>query len=147
MDLETAKNTIEATFRSMRSAYGDNVFNEWAIISLTEKSWNLVCYVGARGPSFESDLPADLKPLADTSTGKVHAIGDFEFAANAHGRNHDAMMRLGPSAYLICNNTEKAMAEIRAKHRWLATQRFFVGMSGVFHANPLVLGRGSRSMQ
>ena len=139
MELETAKKKIEGTFHSMRAAYGEEVFNEWAIISLGQKSWNLVCYSGARAATFRDDLPADLKPLADTSTGKVHAIGDFEFAANAHGTRHDAMMRLGSSTYLICNNTSKSMADIRSGHRWLATQRFFVGMSEVFHADPLIL--------
>jgi hypothetical protein len=139
MELETARQKIEATFHSMRAAYGEDVFNEWAIISLGEKSWSLVFYSGAREATFQHDLPADLKPLADTSTGKVHAVGDFEFAANARGTRHDAMMRLGGSTYLICNNTGKAMADIRAEHRWLATQRFFVAMSALFHADPLML--------
>jgi hypothetical protein len=143
MDLATAKHKIEATLHQMRSSYGDDVFNEWAVISLEEKSWNLVSYSGTRQENFRADLPADLKPLAETSTGKVHAIGDFEFAADAKGTRHDAMMRLGASTYLICNNTTKTMAEIRSKHRWLTTQRSFAAMSETFHSDPLIVPAAS----
>lgn len=138
MELETARQTIESTLHLMRNAYGDDVFNEWAIISLGEKSWSLLCYSGPRRDTFARDLPADLKPLADTATGKVHAIGDFEFASDAHGSRHDAMMRLGGSSYLICNNSTKSITEIRTKHTWLTTQRFFAAMSETFNGDPLV---------
>ena len=139
MDLEAAKLKIQATFQAMRSAYGDNVFDEWAIISLGSQPWQLVSYSGPRRETFSASLPADLKPLAETSTGKAHAIGDFEFAAQAPGTRHDAMLRLGSSSYLLCNNTQKAMAEIRVNHRWLATQRFFAALSETFQNDPLVL--------
>jgi hypothetical protein len=139
MDLAAARHKIEATVQTMRSAYGEDVFDEWAIIVLGDKSWDLVCYSGPRRDTFRGDLPGDLKPLADMSTGKAHAVGDFEFATDARGTRHDAMLRLGASAYLLCNNTRKAMADIRAKPRWLSTQRYFAGMSETFRADPLTL--------
>ena len=146
MDLETAKQKIQATFHAMRSAYGENVFDEWAIISLESQPWQLVWYSGPRRETFSGSLPADLKPLADTSTGKVHSIGDFEFAADASGTRHDAMLRLGGSSYLLCNNTQKAMAEIRENHRWIATQRYFAGLSETFQNDPLVLPPASSDL-
>ena len=140
MDLAGARQLIEDTLERMRTAYGDEVFDEWAIISVGDGVWNVEAYSGPRSGTFVGNLPEDLKPLADTSTGKAHAIGDFEFAANAPGTRHDAMLRLGPTTYLVCNNTTKTIAEIRARMRWLATQRFFVGLSETVHADPLTLG-------
>ena len=138
MELEDARYRIQRTFDVMRRAYGENVFDEWAIIALGNKSWDLLCYSGPRRDTFGGNLPDDLQPLADTSTGRVHAIGDFEFAPEARGTRHDAMVRLGAATYLLCNNTTKAMAEIRANPRWLVTQHFFVTMSQTFHADPLI---------
>jgi hypothetical protein len=106
-----------------------------------DKSWTLVCYSGPRRETFIASLPGDLAPLADSSTGRSHAVGDFEFAAEAAGTRHDAMLRLGSSTYLLCNNTRKAMSEIRANHRWLATQRFFASLSRTFQDDPLALSR------
>ena len=139
MDLTAATRRIEATFHAMHSAFGEAVFDEWAIISLGAESWTVVSYSGPRHETFRSDLPGDLKPLADTSTGKAHAVGDFEFATDARGTRHDAMLRLGGSTYLLCNNTQKAMAEIRSHRQWLPAQRFFATLSEAFHADPLVL--------
>lgn len=143
MEIADAKQRIEKTFEAMRRAYGEKVFDEWAIISLGEKSWNLVFYSGPRRATFGSDLPDDLVPLADTSTGRVHAVGDFEFAPEAPGTRHDAMLRLGTSTYLLCNNTTKAMADIRSNSRWLNTQHFFATLSQAFHCDPLVLRSSS----
>lgn len=139
MNLATAQDKIERTFEAMRAAYGAEVFDEWAVVSVGETSWTLVCYSGPRGETFRADLPSDLQPLAHTATGKVHGIGDFEFAPDARGTSHDAMMRLGASSYLVCNNTGKAMAEIRTKPRWIAAQRNFVAMSESFRVDPLML--------
>ena len=139
MELTDAIRAIETAFVSMRTAYGEVVFDEWAIIALGTKSWSLEHYSGERRETFIADLSADLKPLAHTSTGKTHAVGDFEFAADARGTRHDAMLRLGPTAYLLCNNTRKAMADIRGHHRWLVTQRYFAEMGDVFRSDPLTL--------
>ena len=138
--MPAATRKIEEAFQLMHATYGADVFDEWAIISLGDNTWKLIYYAGPRGETFRRNLPDDLKPLAETATGKVHAVGDFEFAADARGTRHDAMVRLGESTYLVCNNTKKAMDQIRATKRWLLTQRHFVMMSGMFHADPLVLG-------
>ena len=143
MDLTSATRKIQATFQAMDSAFGEAVFNEWAIISLGPESWSLISYSGPRRGTFSSDLPGDLKPLADTSTGKTHAVGDFEFATDARGTRHDAMLRLGGSTYLLCNNTTKAMAEIRLHRQWRLTQRFFATLSEAFYADTLVLPDGA----
>jgi hypothetical protein len=144
MDLATATKKIETTLEAMRASYGEVVFDEWAIISLADSSWSLVSYAGPRRETFRAELPGDLRPLSDTSTRKTHAVGDFEFANDARGTLHDVMLRLGPAAYLIGNNTRKAMAEIRAEPRWLVTQRSFVKLSDAFRADPLTLAVGER---
>jgi hypothetical protein len=147
MTLDQAREQIEKTFEAMRRSYGEAVFDEWAIIALGNNSWTLVCYSGPRRDTFSGALPDDLKPLADTTTRRTHAIGDFEFAPNAPGTRHDAMLRLGESTYLLCNNTRKGMAEIRSTQRWLKAQPFFAALSETFQSDPLIVPptRGGRA--
>ena len=137
MDFDTAISNISSTMAALQSSYGSAVFDEWAIIILTETSWRVACYTGPRPDGFRGQLPEDLRPLAETAKTKSHAIGDFEFVTDAPGTSHDAMMRIGPSAFLVCNNTRTAMTAIRTNPRWLAAQKSFVALSHTFHSDPL----------
>ena len=69
--------------------------------------------------------------------GRPLTVGDFEFAQDAAGPRHDALMKIGPSIYLVCNNTSKTMAELRADPQWLKAQAAFFELSEKFRADPL----------
>ncbi len=142
MDLATARRHIETHFARMDAAYQSAVFDEWAILSAASEM-GIVAYSGPRVESFRRHLAADVAPLLSAIAGRPLGAGDFEFAPDAGGTRYDACLQLGPGAYLICNHTRRAIAEIRRDPRWLKAQAVFFELSEKFRADPLSLIRAS----
>jgi hypothetical protein len=137
MDLETARQHIQSALVRMRALYLKPVFDEWMILDPNAKPGGVLAYTGPRGESFRPQLSADVAPLRAVVEGRQLTVGDFEFAQDATGPRYDALMKIGASIYLVCNNTAKTMAELRADPQWLKAQAAFFELSEKFRADPL----------
>jgi hypothetical protein len=138
MDLATARQHIQGSLERMRALYFKPVFDEWMILAPGAKHGGVLAYAGPRVEAFRQKLPADVDPLLALVAGQNLEAGDFEFTTEGGGTRHDVLLKLGASSYLVCNNTAKSMAEIRADPRWLKAQAAFVDLSEKFRADPLV---------
>lgn len=137
MELQVARQNIHTSLARMRAIYGEQLFDEWAILAAGAKQRGILAYDGPRIEAFSATFQADIAPLRDQLTGNALTDGDFAFAPDAYGTRHDAVMRTGPGSYLILNNTIKSMREIRANPLWLKAQAVFVELSEKFQADPL----------
>jgi hypothetical protein len=138
MDLAAARQHIAASLERMRALYFEPVFDEWAILAPGSQQSGILAYTGPRAEDFRRNLTADVKPLLAQVAGLKLEVGDFEFTNAGDGTRHDVMLKLGANSYLVCNNTEKTMADIRADTRWLKAQAAFVDLSEKFRVDPLV---------
>ena len=127
---------VESTLQRMTDLYGATMFDEWAVIR-TRPVASVAHYSGPRADGFRDSFSRDFAPLQQETTDRSYAVGDFDFARAAAGTNFDALLRLGPEALLICNNTKLSMAEIRANPQWLKAQVPFLELSEQFRASPL----------
>ena len=138
MDLETARSHIQAALDRMRVIYMRPVFDEWAILSLPDKSSGIAAYVGPRPDAFRRNFAQDVEPLRGITAGRRFAEGDIEFAHDATKTRFDAFIKLGPASYLVLNNTTKSMADIRADQKWIGAQAVLFELSEKFRSDPLV---------
>jgi len=138
MDLATARQHISASLERMRALYFKPVFDEWVILAPGAQQSGVLAYTGPRLEEFRKKLPADVEPLLAQVSGHNLEPGDFEFTNEGDGTRHDVLLKLGVNSYLVCNNTAKSMAEIRADARWLKAQAAFVDLSEKFRTDPLV---------
>ena len=127
---------VESTLQRMTGIYGTTVFDEWAVIR-TRPAATVAHYSGPRASGFRDGFIRDFAPLQQETTDRSYAVGDFDFARAAPGTHFDALMRMGPEALLICNNTRLSMAEIRANPLWLKAQVPFLELSEQLRASPL----------
>jgi hypothetical protein len=137
MNLDTARQLIRACRERMDAAYQKPVFDEWVILSLAKSQVKILSYDGPRADSYGRDLHADSAPLVREMEDKHYEIGDFEFVQEAAGSSFDACIRLGQEAYLLCNNLEGTMAELRKDPRWLKAQKPFVDLTEKFRSDAL----------
>ncbi|MEO7411936.1 MAG: hypothetical protein ABIZ81_01145 [Opitutaceae bacterium] len=137
MDLENARQSIESALLRMRALYLKPVFDEWMILDPAAKHGGVLAYVGPRVESFRPNLSTDVAPLRAMMEGRELNPGDFEFAQDAAGPRHDAIVKIGPKSFLVCNNTAKTMAELRADPQWLKAQAAFFELTEKFRADPL----------
>lgn len=137
MELEIARQHIQSTIERMRALYLKAVFDEWMILDPGAKPGGILAYTGPRAESFRPKLTADVEPLRAIAEGRHLTVGDFEFAPEAVGSHYDALMKVGVASYLVCNNTMKTMAELRADPRWLKAQGAFFELSEKFRVDPL----------
>lgn len=137
MNLADARTAVIQAIDRMNAAYQQPLFNEWVMVSLAEKEGAILAYEGPRAESYKSRFKTDIAPLQVELMGRKMAVGDFEFAPNAHGAHFDACIRLGPAAYLFCNHTLKSMTEIRQDPFWLSAQKPFADLGSKFSADPL----------
>ena len=137
MDLAAARQHITASFERMRALYFKPVFDEWVILAPGAKPSGILAYVGPRAEEFRKKLAEDVEPLLAQVSGQKLEVGDFEFTLTGDGTRHDVMLKLGNNSFLVCNNTAKSMAEIRADARWLKAQAAFVDLSEKFRVDPL----------
>lgn len=138
MDLPTARQHIETGFARMHAAYGQPLFDEWAILSSTSTP-GVLAYSGPRAHRFGRDLADDAQPLVATLSGREFHPGDFDFVTEASGTHFDACMMLGASTYLVCNHTTLSLADLRRDPKWLKAQPIFFALSEKFRADPLNL--------
>ena len=139
MTIDKAKQLIVSCARQMDAQYKRNVFDEWAIISLTEHKGRLVSYIGPRKEGFQKNFLTDAGQLrAGLLAGQTN-IGDFEFARHGVGTGFEAFMVLGKGLFLICNNTAQSLDAITQDPLWLGAQVPFVELGDKFRADPLVV--------
>ncbi len=136
MDLVTARTLIAAALVRMNTAYGQPVFDEWAVLGLGGKG-GVLAYVGPRPDSFRRHLPDDAAPLRAEAAGQPTSIGDLVFAIETGGTRYDVFLRLGDASYLVYNHTTKSMADIRANPGWLKAQAVLFELGEKFRADPL----------
>jgi len=137
MNLADARTTVIQTLGRMNSAYGQPVFDEWVLVKVAQEEGAILAYDGPRAEKYQRRFKSDMAPLQVEMTGRNMAVGDFEFAPNAHGAHFDACIRLGPRAYLFCNHTTRTMTEIRQDPRWLAAQKPFLDLATKVRSDPL----------
>ena len=122
----------------MNARYQKPVFDEWAIISLSENKGHLLAYIGPRKEGFQKNFLADAGSLRAGLLTTEQGVGDFEFARHGTGTSFESFMVLGKGLYLICNNTVQSMDAITKDPLWLGAQVPFVELSDKFRADPLV---------
>lgn len=136
MDLATARTHIHSALARMNAAYGQVVFDEWAMLGLGGAR-GVIAYAGPRPERFRREMPDDAAPLRAEAAGQPSGVGDIVFALEAGGTRYDAFMRVGEADYLVFNHTAKTMAEIRANPGWLKAQAIVFELGEKFRADPL----------
>ena len=136
MDLAAARTAISSALARMNVAYGQPVFDEWAVLGLSGNR-GVLAYTGPRPERFRREIPNDAAPLRAEAAGQPTGVGDIVFALEAGGTRYDAFLRIGESSYLVCNHTGKTMAEIRANPGWLKAQPAFFELGEKFRADQL----------
>lgn len=134
MDAGEAGKLIEKALGRMRATYLEPVFDEWAIV--TQRG--ILAYAGPRGERFARELTTDIAPLRAGLAGQALHVGDIDFAPQATGPHHDAVIRIGEAAYLLLNHTSQTIESIRSNTRWLEAQRFLFSLCEQFRADPVV---------
>ena len=138
MHLEDARQSITAAITRMNTLYGQTVFDEWIMVSLRPGRGSILAYSGPRADSYKQQFSTDARALHQEILGQKMAAGDFAFARNATGTQHDAVVCLGETGYLFCNNIAKSMDDIRQSPLWLKAQTAFADLSEKFRADPLL---------
>jgi hypothetical protein len=138
MNLADARSAIKLALERMNALYRQTLFDEWVLVKLAQEEGAILAYEGPRAEHYQRRFKTDIAPLQVELEGRNIAVGDFEFAPNAHGAHYDACIRLGPVAYLFCNHTAKSMTDIRKDPLWLEAQKPFVDLASKFRADPLV---------
>jgi hypothetical protein len=137
MNLADAKAAVILALGRMNSAYNKVLFDEWVLVKVTKEEGLILSYEGPRRESYQKRFKTDVAPLQADMHGRNMAVGDFEFAHDAHGTFFDAGIRLGRGSYLFCNNTTRSMAEIRQDPLWLAAQKPFLDLAAKFREDPV----------
>jgi hypothetical protein len=141
MTVDQAVKCIKSCAEQMDARYKKVVFDEWAIISLSENKGRLLAYIGPRKKGFQKNFLTDAGALRAGLLTQEHNTGDFDFARHGIGTGFEAFVVLGKGTYLICNNTVQSMDGITQDPLWLSAQVPFVELSDRFRAEPLVLNR------
>jgi len=139
MTIDSAVKLVETCAEQMNARYKKVVFDEWAIISLTEHKGRLLAYIGPRKSGFQKNFLADAGSLRTGLLAEKPNVGDFEFARHGVGTGFESFMVLGESLFLICNNTVQSMDAIAQDPLWLGAQVPFVELSEKFRQDPLTL--------
>jgi len=139
MTLDEANLQIRACVDQMNARYTKTVFDEWAVVSLSEKPARILHYYGPRKDDFQKNFESDLDALRAELLGAKYSAGDFEFARHGVGTKFEAFMVLGQAIYLICNNTKASMDDIAKDSRWLGAQVPFVELSEKIRGNAVAL--------
>ena len=139
MRLDQTTELIKTCAAQMDAQYGQVVFDEWAIISLTIPKGRVLAYIGPRKEGFQKNFRTDVGALREGLLNPKYSVGDFEFARHGVGPAFEAFMVMGRGVYLICNNTVQSMDTITQDPLWLATQVPFVELSEKVRDNPLAL--------
>ncbi len=137
MNLADARTAVIVAIGRMNTAYNKVLFDEWVLVKVSKEQGMILAYDGPRSDSYQRRFKSDIAPLQTEMLGRKMNVGDFEFVQGGHGTFFDACMRLGPAAYLFCNNTKLTMTEIRHDPLWLTAQAPFVDLAAQFRADPV----------
>jgi hypothetical protein len=137
MNLATAINHLSSCISQMETLYHAPVFDEWVVLAAGQGRPSLVHYHGPRAETVVKEMHSDSSRLYAEMSDRQYGIGDFEFVQTAEGQQFDAYVRLGERHYLLCNNTSRTMAELRADSRWRAAQKPFLDFTERFRNDPL----------
>ena len=137
MNVESALTEIRSGFKRMTALYGEPVFDEWVLVALTDKSGVVQGYEGPRAAKFRASFAKDVAALRAELSGEELDTGGFSFGEATHGHTYDAVMRVGPAAYLLGNHTGRSMEEIRARPQWLKAQAAWFALGEKFRDDPL----------
>ena len=141
MTIDQAIKLIKSCAGQMNERYKKVVFDEWAIISLSDHKGLLLAYVGPRKEGFQQNFLNDAGSLRAGLLTRENNVGDFEFERHGIGPAFESFMVLGQGVFLICNNTVQSMDGITKDPLWLGAQVPFVELSDKFRADPLVYQR------
>lgn len=139
MTLDQATKSIQTCAEQMNARYKKVVFDEWAIISLSDRKGRLLAYIGPRKQGFQKNFLEDAGALRAGLLLQQTNIGDFEFARHGVGTGFEAYMVLGEGIFLICNNTVQSMDGITQDPRWLEAQVPFVELSDKVREDALTI--------
>jgi hypothetical protein len=128
---------IEEAMKRMHALYGRTLFDEWVVVRLGPNTATVQHYEGPRLAECLAIFAKDVALLRREASDRAHAPGDFDFARSATGTQFDALIKLAEDAYLICNNTELSMEQIRANPEWLKAQVPFANLSERFRLQPV----------
>lgn len=137
MNLADARHLVSTALARMNGAYGQTVFDEWVLVSIRADRGAILAYEGPRAETYKKQFTFDIASMLRELAGQKLSVGDFAFAADAHGTHYDGCMRLGESSYLFCNHTQRTMLEIRQSATWLAAQKAWVELGARFAGDPL----------
>lgn len=138
MTIELAEQEIRKCAEQMRVRYGGRaVFDEWAIVSLSQNKGKILGYIGPRKEGFRANFSADLSGLSASLQSRQHPVGDFEFSRDAVGTGFEGFIVAGDGVYVICNNTTQAMDVIAKDPLWIGAQVPFVELSEKFRNDPV----------
>jgi hypothetical protein len=137
MELAAARSLVTSALARLNAAYGQTVFDEWAVLGLGGQK-GVLAYTGPRPDRFRRELPDDAAPLRAEAAGQPSGVGDIVFALEAGGTRYDAFVRIGEASYLVFNHTAKTMAEIRTHPGWIKAQPILFELGEKFRADPLV---------
>ncbi len=138
MFLEEAVQLVQQCANRMNALYGQEVFDEWALVSFEKNEGRILRYLGPRKEDFRRNFFADVAELAPTLFAHQHSVGDFEFARKGSGTKLEAFIVVGDRLYLICNNTALSMDDIAANPAWLNAQAPFAELADKFRSSPVV---------
>ncbi len=138
MLIEDTVKLVRCCADRMNALYGNVVFDEWAVLSVTDDQGKLLGYWGPRKQDFINNLKNDLGELRPKLLAHDYHPGDFEFARYANGTNFEAFLVAGPGVYVLCNNTGESMDRISRDARWLSAQVPFVELAETFRKNPVM---------
>lgn len=139
MNLKPAITRIQKSFAKMNEAYGRPVFDEIAIVQVSEATTlTLHYYEGDREAGFLNEMMDDSVALRnDVGDTRNNLGGEFGFTREGGGEGIDAYICLGPRIFLLCNNTAQSMEEVTKDARWLQAQGEFLNASQYFAVDPL----------
>ena len=122
----------------MNARYQKTVFDEWALVALSDNRARLLAYLGPRQEGFLQNFMRDAGVLRGGLMRQGQHVGDYEFARQSVGTGFESYMAVGEGLYLICNNTVQSMDSIAKDPLWLSAQVPFVELSETVLADPVV---------
>lgn len=139
MNIIVATSHIEKAFAKMADKYGDTIFDEWAIVDFSSSDTSVIHYVGPRREKLVATFSEDTRLLRNIIKDKSLSSGDFEFTKEADGAGYDAILALGSSFFLLCNNTKTDMGTVTKDPAWKLAQVDFVNLSEKFQIDELTI--------
>jgi hypothetical protein len=139
MTADELKDHTTRAFTRMNEIYGCPVFNEWALVVVSQGKGQVIHYEGPRPEDFAKSFPKDAAQLRVQLEGHHYFPGEFEFTAAGHGTRFDVFVKVSDTAYLVCNNTRVSMGRIRENSQWLKAQVPFAGLCAKISESPLAV--------